>query len=262
MNFFKELFQKNLVFFIVTAVLLMVVIISGVGFATSLGKKYSLEKKIEKDIHLLDQFKTTKDAAPTLGWIDYLSKKDSRLDKIYVEATSIYDKPSSFMPSDLIEPLKFKEKIFEKQKEMRKKVYSNQLELKEEAISFGFREYETKIPTEAEVPDLTKELDIIEEIVDLMCLSHIETLASVEFLANKNDELKTTRGNMKYRVFPLKVSTISSIKNLVDLLFRISNSDYIFITEELNVTQSEDFKEKVNSDFIISCIVFTENNEN
>jgi len=262
MNFFKELFQKNLVFFIVTAVLLMVVIIAGVGFATSLGKKYSLEGKIEKEIQLLDSFRMTKEVAPTLAWIDYLTKKDSRLDKIYVEATSIYDKPSFFMPKDLIEPLKFKEKIFEKQKEMRKRAYANQFELKDEAISFGFREYETKIPTKAEVPNLIKELDVIEKVVNLMCLSHIETLSSVEFLSIKDDEIKTTQGNISYRIFPLKVSTISTIQNLVDLLFRISNSDYIFITEKLNVTQSEDFKEKVNSDFIISCIVFTENNEN
>ena len=261
MNFFKELFQKNLVFFIVTAVLILVVIVAGVNFASTLGKKYSLEGKIKEKIQRVDRFRMTKGAAPTLLWIDYLTNKEKSLDKIYVDANSHYDKPSSFMPKDLIEPLKFKEKIFEKQKEMRKKAYSNKLELKEEAISFGFREYETKIPTETEVVDLTKELDIIEEIVDLMCLSHIETLASVEFLININDELKTARGNIKYRVFPLRVSTISSTKNLVDLLFRISNSDYILITEELNVTQSEDFKEKVNSDFVISCIVFMENNE-
>jgi hypothetical protein len=261
MKFFKELLQKNLVFFIVTAVLLLIVIGAGVNFASSLGKKYSLENKIEKEIQLLDSFRMTKDAAPTLMWIDYLAKKEKFLDKIYTDASSLYDKPSSFMPKAVIEPLKFKEKIFEKQKEMRKKVYANQLELKEEAISFGFREYETKIPTKDEVPNLTKELDVIEEIVDLMCSSHIETLSSVDFLNIKDDEFKTSKGNITYKVFPVKVSTISSIGNLVDLLFRISTSDYMFIVEELNVVQSEDFKEKVNSSFIVSCIVFTENNE-
>ena len=261
MKFFRELFQKNLAFFMVTAGLLLVVIVAGVNFASSLAKKYSLEGKIVEEIQRIDNFRMTKDAAPTLAWIDYLTKKEKSLDNIYVEAGLLNDKPSSFMPKDLIEPLKFKEKIFEKQKEMRKKVYANQLELKEEAISFGFREYETKIPTELEVPNLTKELDIIEEAVELMCLSHIETLSSVEFLSYKDNELKTTRGNIDYRVFPVKISTISSVGNLVDLLYRISSSEYIFITEELNIVQSEDFKEKVNASFVISCIVFMENDE-
>lgn len=261
MKFFKELLQRNLIFFIVTALLLLVVVAAGVNFASGLGKKYSLDGKIQKEMRLLDSFKTIKDAAPTLKWIDYLSKKEKLFDKIYVDAGLLYDKPESFMPKDIIEPLKFKEKIFKKQKEMRKKAYSSQLELKEEAVSFGFKEYETKIPTEAEVPNLTKKLDIIQKVVNLMCLSHIETLSSVEFLAHRDDKLETIRGNINYRVFSLRLSTTSSVKKLVDLLFKISTSDYIFITEELNVAQSEDFKDKINSSFVISCIVFMESDE-
>ena len=261
MKFFKELLQKNLIFFIVTAALLLVVIIAGGNFASSLGKKYSMEGKIQEEMRLLDSFRIIKGAAPTLRWIDYLTKKEKLFDEIYVDANVLYDKPASFMPKNIIEPLKFKEKIFKKQKEMRKKAYSSQLELKEEAISFGFKEYETKIPRKAEVPNLTKKLDIIQEVVNLMCFSHIETLSSVEFLAYKDDKLETIRGNVNYRVFSLKVNTTSSVKNLIDLLFGISTSNYIFITEELNVEKSEDFKEKINSSFVISCIVFTESDE-
>jgi hypothetical protein len=261
MKFFKELLHKNLGFFIVNAVLLVIVVLFGINFVSGLGKKYSLEGKIQKEMQLLDSIRMSKDTAPTLEWIDYLTKKEKVLDDVYNDASNAYDKPACLMPKNTIEPLKFKEKIFEKQKELRKKAYANQLELKEDAISLGFREYETKIPTEEEVPNLTKELDIIQEAINLMCLSHIETLSSVEFLVYKDETLETERGNISYRVFPLKIATTSSLKNLVDLLFRISTSEYIFVAEELNVKQSEDFREKVESSFIISCVVFKENNE-
>ena len=106
------------------------IIITAVNFASGLGKKYSLEGKIQEEMQFLDSFRMTKDAAPTLGWIDYLTKKEKRLNEIYIAASSLYDKQVSFIPKSTIEPLKFKEKIFEKQKEMRKKAYSSQLELK------------------------------------------------------------------------------------------------------------------------------------
>jgi hypothetical protein len=261
MKFFKELLEKNIVFFIVTVVLLLIVIASGIYFATTLGKKYSLEGDISSKMQALDRLSMGKGGSPTLVWIDYLTKKEDALEKIYSEAEAYYNRPVVKMPKNVLEPLKLKEKIFAKQKEMRKEAYANQLELKEEAISFGFREYETKIPTESEVPFITKQLDIIQQLVALMGQSRIETLSSVEFLGYKDESLETTKGNIDYRIFPVKISTISQLKNFSEFLHKVSVSDYVFVVEEPNMSQSEDFREKVESSLVISCIVLKESNE-
>jgi hypothetical protein len=261
MKFFKELLEKNIGFFIVTIALLLIVVGSGVYFATTLGKKYSLEGDINSKMQTLDRLSMGKGGSPTLAWIDYLNSKEEALVKIYNEAESYYNRPVVKMPKNVLEPLKLKEKIFEKQKEMRKEAYADQLELKEEAISFGFREYETKIPTESEVPYLTKQLDIIQQLVALMGQSRIETLSSVEFLRYKDESLETSRGNIDYRIFPVRISTISQLKNFSEFLHKVSTSDYVFIVEELNMSQSEDFREKVESSLVVSCIVFKESDE-
>ncbi len=260
MNFYMKLLKKNLFAFIFMGLLIIGIVISAGFFTALLNGKRSVESKIKKELTFLENFTMVKKNAPTLEWIGYLTKKDEALVEIYNGLMEKNDGQAVKMPIEVMESLKFKEKIFEVQKNLRKKARGKQLEFKDEAVFLGFKEYETKIPRDKEVPNLTKQLEIIEELISLMFESGIETIEDIELLKLNDGAIKEKKGEFKYRVFPVRLEITSNIKNLAGFLFRLSESDFIFIPEELKIDSMPDSKERVKGNFIIAAIIFLTDN--
>ena len=257
MNFFRDLIKKNLVTFIIIGVLFLGVVVSSVVFMLSLKRKNTVENKIKSELFFLQGFKMAKENAPTSEWVDYLNKKSQMLQETFDSIMVKLDKPPTRMPESVKESLKFKEEIFETQKKLRDKAYAKQLELREGAISLGFKEYEKKIPQEEEVPNLTKQIDIIQELIHLMCISKVETVEKIEFYDYKDYTLESeNKDKITLRVFFVKLELVASVKNLAEFFYWLSKSDFIFIVEELNVNSLTDLKTKVKSDFLVSSVVF------
>ncbi|MCK5306635.1 MAG: Amuc_1100 family pilus-like protein [Candidatus Omnitrophica bacterium] len=241
-------------------VLLIAIIISAGVFTALLAGKAGVENKVKGELVLRENLTMAKKDAPTLEWISYLTKKNEALDKIYNGLMEKIDGPAVKMPVEVMESLKFKEKIFEVQKDLRKEAAGKQLEFKDKAVFLGFKEYETKIPRDKEVPNLTKQLEIIEELISLMFESEIETIEDIELLKFNDGAIKEKKDEFRYRVFPVRLEITSSVKNLAWFFFRLSESDFIFMPEELKIDSMPDLKDRVKGNFVISTIIFLTDN--
>ena len=263
MNFYVKLLKKNLLVFIFMGLLFIGIIISAGVFMALLTGKGGVKNKIKGQLVLLENLTMTKKDAPTFEWIGYLTKKNEALDETYSDLMKKIDNPAVKMPAEVMESLKFKERIFEVQKNLRKEASAKKLEFKDEAALLGFEEYETKIPRDEEVPNLTKQLEIVEELISLMLESEIETIENIKLLKLNDKIIKEKTDELKYRVFPVRLEITSGVKNLAGFLFRLSESDFIFMTEELKIDSMPDLpdsKERVKGNFVVSTIIFLTDN--
>ena len=182
MKFYKAFLKKNLISFIIIAILFLGIIVSGIFFISNLRKKTITENEINSELTLLNLFKGKKEYAPTAVWIRYSKEKRKELDNMYKQITKELNTPFARMPEDVKGPLKFKEEIFRIQAELQQKAIVKGLDLTKEAQSLGFQEYEKEIPIKEEIPILTKKLHIAQELIKLMFDSDIDKLTNIKFL--------------------------------------------------------------------------------
>ncbi len=244
--------------FVIMLILVGAIIVSIVVYLSFLGRKMGIENEINSQLQLLNNYKTVKENAPTIEWINYLKKEKEELNSIYTKLMKTLDNNYTRMPKYAVEPLKFKEEIFDTQKDLRKLAYNKRLELKEEAVSLGFKEYETKIPTEEEVPNLTKRLEVIEKLVNLLTESKVQVLEKVEFLSVLDKTVETDNTIFSYRVFPVKLTLYTPARSLAKFLYKAAFSKYLFIAENPVLVSEAAGDELIRSEVIISAIVFIE----
>jgi len=255
MKFLKLFIKENLTSVIIITILLLGIVVSGTIFVSKLRLKDEAQKRIESQLRLFNIFKRKKENAPTTSWIKYLKQKSDKLEYINKVMLSELDTPAARLPKDVKEPLKFKEEIFKTQDKMKEKAASAGLKIAKEAQALGFEEYERKIPAKEEVINLTKELQIIEELVILMFNSGVDILERVEFL----DCIDRAVGDEKpfsYRIFPIRLKITLSIKDLAKFLHNISESDYIFLVNTLNIDTLNEKESQLQAELEISAVVF------
>lgn len=258
MDIFKFLLKKNLFSFIIMGLLLLVIIVSVLVFAFCFQSKSVVEGEIRTKLAFLKEIKMSKEGVPTSDWIDYLNEKNEKLEEIFGNIKGELNTPFSRMPDayEIKEPLRFKEEIFGIQKELKEQVESNAIELKGDSRSFGFKEYETKIPQQREVPNLTKRLNIIKELAKLICANRVKSIEKVEFFSEVDGVLGEGVNKILCRVFSVRLELNLSVKDLMGFLSQLVNSDHIFIVEDLNIESLTDDKENIKSSFTVSAVVF------
>lgn len=261
MKFYKVFLKKNLISLIIIVILFLGIIISGIFFISKLRKKVITENKINSELTLLNLFKGKKEYAPTTVWIRYSKEKRKQLGDMYKQMMKELNTPFARIPEGVKGPLKFKEEIFNVQDKLRQKADSTGLILEREAQSLGFQEYEKEIPTKEEIPKLTKKLHIAEELVELIFASKIDFLENIEFLECR-DNILDGEDALSYRVIPVKLEIISSLRNLARFLYFLSESKFIFVVNDININSSTDKKDKIRADLDISTIVFLEKKKN
>jgi uncharacterized protein (DUF1499 family) len=239
-------------------VLLVGVIAAAIFFTSKLTQINSSEEKIKKQLNMLKFFKEKQENAPTEKWEDYNKNKKEKLTEIYHKMKTHLDLLSCRMPKNIKEPLKFKEDIFKLQDALYAEASLRNLIFEGDAKSLGFKEYEKKIPAEEEVPVLTKKLSIIEELVNLMIESNADSLIQVEFL-NYIDKELDGKNSLSYRIIPVDITMVSSIKDLAQYLYLLSESDCIFIVDNIRIDSLSDEKDELKTNLTISNIVFLEN---
>jgi len=257
MKFYNVFLKKNLVTLITIAVLFLGIVASGIFFVSNLRKENAIEEKINSELKMFNLFKGKEKYAPTTSWIQYSEKEKEELKNIYDKIMKELDAPSARMPDKVREPLKFKEEIFNVQDELQRQAISKGLTFDKEAQSLGFKEYEKKIPAEEEIPNLTEKLLIAEELVKLMFNSNIDKLTNIKFSDCKDNTLDG-ESSLSYRVIPIELKITSSVKELAHFLYLLSESEYIFVVNSVNISSSTDEKNKVQAHLNISSIVFLE----
>lgn len=165
-----------------------------------------------------------------------LEKELQTIENSYKEiAQTLSSKPKSRMPTEVGDPLKFKEEL-----------YKVQTKLKQDgsAIGFqfppglGFAKYEKEIPTASDLPIRVKQLEIIQEIGALMLKSRVPQITVIEFKDVK-DVITEGDKEVVYKGFPLKIAFRCKNDNLINLLYGLSVSDIPFMVESLNLKTSE-----------------------
>ena len=255
MKFLKLFIKENLISVIIMTILLVGIVVSGTVFVSKLKLKNKVQERIESQLRLFNIFKGKKENAPTTSWIKYLKQKSDELEGINKVMLSELDTPATRLPKDVKEPLKFKEEIFKTQDRIKEKAALVGLKIAKEAQALGFEEYERKIPIEEEVVNLTKELQIIEELIILMLNSGVDILERVEFL-DCTDKVVGEGEPFSYRIFPVKLKIALSIKDLAKFLYNISESDYIFLVNALNIDTLDEKESQLQVELDISVVVF------
>jgi hypothetical protein len=257
MKFFKVLLEKKLASLIIMAALFLGIIVSSLFFISNFREKSAIEGRINSELRMFNIFKDRQEYAPTDSWIDHANEEKEKLKSLFSQIMKELDVPSARMPVEVKEPLKFKEEIFNVQDKIQQQARLRGLTFDDQAESLGFREYETKIPVEAEVPNLTKKLLIAEELVELMFSSKIDKLTAIKFLDCKDNILKS-ESPLSYRVFPIELKVVSSVKELAYFLYLLADSKHIFVVNSINVNSLANEKNQVQAELDISSIVFLE----
>jgi len=255
MKFLKLFIKENLISIIIMALLLVGIVASGTIFASKLRLKNEAQEKMESQIRLFNIFEKKKENAPTTSWIKHLKQKSDKLEYINKVMLSELDTPATRLPKEVKEPLKFKEEIFKTQDRIKKKAASAGLKIAKEAQALGFEEYEKKIPVKEEVVNLTYQLRAIEELVTLMFNSGVDILENVEF-SDSIDKVVGDEKPFSYRIFPIRLKIALSIKDLAKFLYNISESDYIFLVNTLNIDTLNEKESQLQAELGISVVVF------
>lgn len=185
-----------------------------------------------------------------------LEKELQTIENSYEEiAQTLSSKPKSRMPTEVGDPLKFKEEL-----------YKVQTKLKQDgsAIGFqfppglGFAKYEKEIPSPSDLPIRVKQLEIIQEIGGLMLKSKIPQVTTIEF---KDVKDVTAEGgkDIVYKEFPLKIAFKCKNDNLINLLYGLSISDIPFMVNAINLKTSEgrpETKGDLTVELEIACAIF------
>jgi len=253
--------KKNLLSFIIIAILGFGFIISFVFLRVDIVKGRQIETQIRKKVTLVEKYNDKKRLPPSREAINYLLKKKKELLENYEELTRLMDACPVEAQDSFPLPLEFKGVLFNTQERIRKTSPLRGLTV---VGSLGFDEYEKTIPTKDEIPVLTVRLNTLEELVKLMTLSKISVLKEVEFFPLRTEEL-FVRGKKVpfYKGFPVRVSLVSSTPALCGFLYSLNVSDtYFFVVRSLQVKEAESAKDKTGdvsySTLDISVVQFLE----
>ncbi len=179
------------------------------------------------------------------------------------------------VPAENVDPLQFKERLIQVQKKLKEEAKESSLSLPE---LLGFSKYETELLERGEILVLRKRLAVLEELVYLMTLSRVVSLDEISFmgedLAKETAPAKPAEDAFRARdrittdfkknapvpadsaagkgarnenfCDEIRVSfkITCAYSSLIEFLYKMRVSSFIFIVDDLDVTKAKDTLDK------------------
>lgn len=241
--------KRNLLSLIIVALLLMTLLLSIALFSVSLAKNFRIKSEVASKCEAISEF-TERNRMPIIEEsIIFLTEKRDKLKNIYSRFKLALASPlEEEVPSEELDPLKFKERLIQTQKRLRKDAGKHNLSLPE---SLGFAKYETALSEPSEITDLIRRLKVLEELVYTMIFAGVGSLDEIRF-ANKGvkkdvlpllDTAAAEGGDIYFDV-PVSFRISCASLKLIDFLYRLKSSSFVFIIDDLDIDRTQTSSDK------------------
>jgi len=257
--------RKNDLFSTAAVTLFSAALIGSIAmFFVFLARSSEISSRIESECRRIDDYSDKNKVPFSEETVEFLKRERETLEDINTRFKSALETPlgEEVRPEDL-DPLKFKEKLVQTQKKLRKDAEARGLKL---PSSLGFAKYETELSAPSEIPELMRRLKILEEITDIVISSGAGSLAKINFAENSSlsDKAKSARDPKKTSRRAPRIKTAPAPKaaekkpetfyeniffsfeikctgsKLMDLLYLMRASRYIFVVEDLDIKSAKD----------------------
>lgn len=200
--------------------------------------------------------------------VSFLEDERNKLKSAYSRLKLAFTSPlSEEVPPEGMDSLQFKERLIQTQKKLREDGKDFSLALPD---SLGFTKYETELSDSAEIPHLLKRLKVLEELIYLMTLTGVASLDEISFIGEdiKKEEAPVPlqpmppmpdieSGAEALPILPLEPKrakiyeeiTVSfkitcTYSKLMDFLYRLKVSPFIFVIDDLDINKAKDVLDK------------------
>lgn len=243
--------QRNLLSIAMLLFLVIVLITSMILLIVSSSKKSKIESEIASKYEVINRFVKTSKMPMTEKSTSLLTEEANRLRDIYGRfKLALASSLNEEVPEEELEPLHFKERLIQTQKRLREDARGRNLSLPD---SLGFTKYETELSDPSEIADLIKRLKVLEELTHAMASSDIDILDEINFANRYAEEnalplLDTARREYAdiSLIIPVSLKVGCSITKLIDFLYKIRSSPFIFIIDDLDIEKAQLGRLKVN----------------
>ncbi|MDP3790247.1 MAG: Amuc_1100 family pilus-like protein [Candidatus Omnitrophota bacterium] len=198
--------------------------------------------------------------------VSFLEDERNKLKSAYSRLKLALTSPlGEEMPPEGMDSLQFKERLIQTQKKLCEEGKDFSLALPD---SLGFTKYETELSDSAEIPHLLKRLKVLEELIYLMTLTGVASLDEISFvgedikkeeapvlsvpalpdIGNEAGALPTLPPEPKktkiYEEITVSFKITCSYSKLMDFLYRLKVSPFIFVVDDLDINKTKDALDK------------------
>lgn len=264
--------RKNLTSVIFILILAIFVLVSLFYLGRTVKESASLSSSRNKKLKLINYFCQKKPFPPSETLLEYYRNKKEKNSEYYKSFHTLFVSDWNKMPRSVLEPLKFKEKLFKLQSKITKKARARKLTIGDGALYFGFDKYESEIPQASDIPDLMVELQAVEELTSLMMQSHITSLERVRILEPQDktlpleelgrsipvDKILSSEKQPFVRIFPIQISFEANSKDFIKFLSLCAKNDFIFVLSDMHIYRFESEKKTLRADILLNLVIFLE----
>ena len=230
------LIKKNL-FFIIGIIILSAGLAGSLFFLKStLDVRKKTTDKIDEQKIRIEKLKKFKHGPLSPQGVKKWKKQCEFSRNNFQRIIEIFDNPAAKMPVDLKGPLEFKEELFDQQIKITAKADRSGLKL---PTNLGFEYLRNTIPQREDIPMLTKQLAIIQRLVQLMAESRISSLTKTAFIQPADKRVEGSERPCFYRDFGLTLSVVGETENIVNFLHLLEIDDFIFVVNDFAVERAQ-----------------------
>ena len=249
--------RKNLTSLICILILAIFILVSLFYLGRTVKISASLSSSRNKKLKLINYFCQKKPFPPSETLLEYYRDKKEKISEYYKSFYALFVSDWNKMPSSVLEPLKFKEKLFKVQSKITKKARAGKLTIGEGALYLGFDRYESEIPQASDIPDLTAELQAVEELISLMMQAQIISLERIRIL-EPQDKILYGEKEPFVRIFPIQMTLEANSEDFIEFVSLYSKSDFIFVLSDMHIYRSESEKKTLKADIVLNLVIFLE----
>ena len=257
--------KRNL-FSVVVIGILAAALVFAIGlFVFFMLQDAKIGKEIMTTSGTIDGFVKKSKMPLTENSVSFLEDERNKLKSAYSRLKLALTSPlSEEVPPESMDSLQFKEKLIQTQKKLREEAKDFSLGLPD---SLGFTKYETELSDSMEIPYLIKRLKVLEELIYLMTLTGVVSLDEISFIGEdvKKEEahaqvmppmpnagniaealpLPPEPGKTKiYEEIAVSFKITCTYSKLMDFLYRLKVSPFIFVVDDLDINKTKDVLDK------------------
>ncbi|MBN1870941.1 MAG: Amuc_1100 family pilus-like protein [Candidatus Omnitrophica bacterium] len=238
--------KKNYMLLGLMAILIIGLLLSLALFLVSFAKSSKLNRELSSKYEMISTFVERSKVPLSEESIKTLASDRDKLKEIYEGLKPLVE---PYKIEGNIDPLYFKELLIQVQKKLRSETTAKNIILPN---SLGFKEYETELSRPEEIPDLVNKLKILEDLVRMTVDAGVKTVTYINFddfedLKREKEQYKrrshgradpkaSDGANELYAEVPVSLDVQCSVKELLELLYKMRASSHNFVISKVAIT--------------------------